>query len=71
MARALIARYHGEEAAAAAEERFDTLHVRRELPDEVEEFPFSAANGSVHLPALLPTPSASHAPRGAGCSQAV
>jgi tyrosyl-tRNA synthetase len=53
MARALCARYHGEEAAAAAEERFDTLHVRRELPDEVEEFSFSAANGSVHLPALL------------------
>ena len=38
LARALTARYHGEQAAAAAEERFDTLHVRRELPDEIEEF---------------------------------
>ena len=36
--RALTARYHGEEAAAAAEERFDTLHVRHELPDDIEEF---------------------------------
>jgi tyrosyl-tRNA synthetase len=53
MARALTARYHGDEAAAAAEERFDTLHVRRELPDEIEEFAFSAGNGVVHIPALL------------------
>jgi tyrosyl-tRNA synthetase len=53
MARQLTARYHGEEAAQAAEERFDTLHVRRELPDEVEEFAFSPENGQVHLPALM------------------
>jgi tyrosyl-tRNA synthetase len=53
MARALTARYHGDEAAGAAEERFDTLHVRRELPDEIEEFAFSADNGEVHIPALL------------------
>ena len=54
LARALTARYHGEQAAAAAEERFDTVHVRRELPDEIEEFAFTA-NGdeAVHLPALL------------------
>jgi tyrosyl-tRNA synthetase len=53
MARALTARYHGDAAARAAEERFDTLHVRRELPDEIEEFAFSADNGEVHIPALL------------------
>jgi tyrosyl-tRNA synthetase len=53
MARALTARYHGDEAAGAAEERFDTVHVRRELPDEIEEFAFSAHNGEVHIPALL------------------
>jgi tyrosyl-tRNA synthetase len=53
MARALTARYHGEEAAAAAEERFDTLHVRHELPDEIEEFAFSPENGQVHVPALM------------------
>ena len=41
----LTARYHGEEAAAAAQERFDTLHVRRELPDEIDEFAFSPEDG--------------------------
>jgi tyrosyl-tRNA synthetase len=53
MARALTARYHGEEAGGQAEERFDTLHVRRELPDEIDEFGFAADGGAVHLPALL------------------
>jgi tyrosyl-tRNA synthetase len=53
MARALTARYHGDEAAAAAEERFDTLHVRRELPDDIEEHRFQPENGQVHLPALM------------------
>jgi tyrosyl-tRNA synthetase len=53
MARALTARFHGEEAARAAEERFDTLHVRRELPDDVEEFAFAGDGGTVHVPALL------------------
>src|SRR3954470_333462 len=38
MAYELTARYHGDDAAAAARERFDTLHVRREIPEEVEEF---------------------------------
>jgi tyrosyl-tRNA synthetase len=53
MARALTARYHGEAAAAAAEERFDALHVRHELPEEIEDFAFAANGGAVHLPALL------------------
>jgi tyrosyl-tRNA synthetase len=53
MARALCALYHGEEAAAAAEERFDALHVRHELPDEIEDFAFAPNGDAVHLPALL------------------
>ena len=53
MARGLTARFHGEEAARVAEERFDTLHVRRELPEDVEEFAFAGEDGTVHLPALL------------------
>jgi tyrosyl-tRNA synthetase len=53
MAYVLTARYHGEEAARPARERFDTLHVRRELPDDIEEYAFSADNGEVHIPALL------------------
>src|ERR671916_646601 len=53
MAFALCARYHGEEAAGAAQERFDTLHVRREVPEEIEEFAFPDGGEPVHLPALL------------------
>jgi tyrosyl-tRNA synthetase len=53
LAYEICACYHGEAAAAAAQERFDTLHVRREIPDDVEEFTFRASNGPVHLPALL------------------
>jgi tyrosyl-tRNA synthetase len=53
MAFALTEQYHGEEAAQAAQERFDTLHVRHELPDEIEEFAFSPDDGQVHLPALM------------------
>jgi tyrosyl-tRNA synthetase len=53
LAHALCARYGGEAAADAAQERFDTLHVRRQLPDEIEEFAFTPENGQVHLPALL------------------
>jgi tyrosyl-tRNA synthetase len=53
MAYALTARYHGDKAAGAARERFDTLHVRRELPEEIDEFAFSPENGQVHLPALM------------------
>ena len=34
---ALTARFHGEEAARAAEAHFDRLHVEHELPDEIEE----------------------------------
>ena len=53
MALNLTERYHGSEAAVRARERFDTLHVRRELPEEIEEFGFNAENGQVHLPALM------------------
>jgi tyrosyl-tRNA synthetase len=53
MARGLTARYHGEEGAAAAEERFDALHVRHELPEEIEDFDFAPNGDAVHLPALL------------------
>src|SRR3954447_7801290 len=54
LARAITARYHGDQAARAAEVRFDRLHVERSAPDDVEEFAFAASNGGeVHLPALL------------------
>ena len=53
MALKLTERYHGRDAAARARDRFDTLHVRRELPEEIEEFAFRSDNGDVHVPALM------------------
>jgi tyrosyl-tRNA synthetase len=54
LARALVERFHGADAALAAEATFDSLHVRHEIPDEVPEVVWTM-NGSdvVHLPALL------------------
>jgi tyrosyl-tRNA synthetase len=53
LARSICARLHGEEAAAAAEEHFDRLHVERRAPDDVEELELAAGDGTVHLPALI------------------
>jgi tyrosyl-tRNA synthetase len=54
LARRLVARFHGEGAGDAAEARFDQVHVRRELPDEIPVARVSASDGEpVHLPALI------------------
>jgi tyrosyl-tRNA synthetase len=53
LARALVARYHGEEAAAIAEEHFDRLFVRHDAPEEVPTVEWTADGDTVHLPALL------------------
>jgi tyrosyl-tRNA synthetase len=56
MARAVVSLYHGGEAAAAAEKRFDVVHREREIPEDVPELglPASlAAEGTVWLPRLL------------------
>ncbi len=37
LALEIVARYHGADAARLAEERFEQVHARRELPDEIEE----------------------------------
>ncbi len=53
LARALVERFHGAEAAHAAEEAFDRVHIRHELPDDVPTIRWTLNGGSVHLPALL------------------
>jgi tyrosyl-tRNA synthetase len=54
LARRLVARFHSEEAATEAEARFDQLHVRREVPDDVPEVAAAPGDGgAVHLPALI------------------
>jgi tyrosyl-tRNA synthetase len=52
LAAAIVERFHGAEAAAAAEAHFNRLHVERELPAEIEEA-YLPAGELVHLPALL------------------
>ena len=52
LARRIVDRYHGEGAGAAAEQRFDQVHVRRELPDKIPAKRVETG-GTVHLPALL------------------
>jgi tyrosyl-tRNA synthetase len=53
LARALVERFHGPEAAETAAREFERVHVRHEVPDEIEELPVAAVNGSVHLPAAI------------------
>jgi tyrosyl-tRNA synthetase len=53
LARALVERFHGAEAAFAAEEAFDRVHIRHEVPDDVPTVQWTLNGGSVHLPALL------------------
>jgi tyrosyl-tRNA synthetase len=52
LARRLVDRFHGEGAGAAAEERFDQVHVRGELPDEIPTATVPD-DGDVHLPQLI------------------
>lgn len=54
LARRLVARFHDDAAAEAAERAFDRVHVEHRPPEEMPDasLPVDAA-GAVHLPALL------------------
>jgi tyrosyl-tRNA synthetase len=62
LARRLVDRFHGDGSGKGAEEAFDRIHVKGEVPDDVEEVDLDAIEGleiedglesEVHLPALL------------------
>jgi tyrosyl-tRNA synthetase len=53
LARAIVERFHGAEAAGAAAAHFERVFVQRDVPDDLEESPFSAADGTVHVPAVI------------------
>jgi tyrosyl-tRNA synthetase len=54
LARALVARFHDEQAAQAAERAFDRVHREHRPPEEVPDAPLAPnGDGLVHLPALL------------------
>jgi tyrosyl-tRNA synthetase len=61
LGRRIVERFHDAEAAAAAEERFDTVHVARQVPEDIPEIslreadgvPREGADGEAHMPALI------------------
>jgi tyrosyl-tRNA synthetase len=58
LGRRIVTRFHGEDAAVAAEEHFDRLFVRHEAPEEIEEMDLAPYVGEgdaeqVHLPLLM------------------
>lgn len=55
LARALVARFHDEAAATAAEANFDRVHVEHRPPEEMPEVLLDdgGGGGTIHLPALL------------------
>jgi tyrosyl-tRNA synthetase len=55
LARALVERFNGVDAAIAAEEAFDRVHVAHQAPEEMPFVDWPAADPVVHVPALLAT----------------
>ncbi|MFT4050283.1 MAG: tyrosine--tRNA ligase [Solirubrobacterales bacterium] len=53
LARAIVARFHSEDAAAAAEVHFDKLFKSHDLPDEIEELQITADGAEVHVPGVM------------------
>jgi tyrosyl-tRNA synthetase len=57
LARRVVERFWDRAAAEAAEERFDQVHVRKEVPDDVEvaeiRSDWIGDEGEVHLPLLM------------------
>jgi tyrosyl-tRNA synthetase len=51
LARAIVTRFHSAEAAEAAEQHFDRVHIDGGVPDDIEVLRLPA--GAAHLPAVL------------------
>ena len=53
LARSIVLRFHGQEAADGAQDAFDRQFVEHEVPLDVEEATFEPDGETVHLPAAL------------------
>jgi tyrosyl-tRNA synthetase len=53
LARALVARFHGPEAAEDAERGFDRVHVEGGIPEDLPDVVWPVSEPVVHLPALV------------------
>jgi tyrosyl-tRNA synthetase len=53
LAMELTARFHGTEAAEKAKEGFDSLHKKKEIPDEIEEVSIAATGADMGLATII------------------
>ncbi|MGH2958894.1 MAG: tyrosine--tRNA ligase, partial [Solirubrobacterales bacterium] len=53
LARAIVTRFHSEADADAAEAHFDRLFKSHDIPEDLEDFSFSANGEDIHVPGLL------------------
>jgi tyrosyl-tRNA synthetase len=53
LARTFVRMYHNEEAAKLAEEEFDRIFIKKEVPDEIEEFKIDAKNSEMNILDLI------------------
>ena len=53
IARRVVELYHGADEARAAEDRWTARFSRRELPEDLPEFPIAAGEVTVNIPEVL------------------
>ncbi|MCL4278654.1 MAG: tyrosine--tRNA ligase, partial [Ignavibacteriaceae bacterium] len=53
LARTLVRMYHNEESAIQAQEEFDRIFIKKEIPDEVEEFKIENNNSEINILDLI------------------
>ena len=53
LARTFVRMYHSEQAAIQAEEEFDRIFIKKEIPDEVEEFKINDTNSELNILDLI------------------
>ena len=53
LARKIVSMYHSEADAQSAEEEFDRIFIKKDLPDEIEDFAYASDSGGVGVLQLL------------------
>ncbi len=53
LARILVAMYHSEQASLEAEEEFDKIFIKKEVPDEIPEFKLNDDNDEINILDLI------------------
>ena len=53
LAREIVALYHSAESAQAAQDEFDRIFVKKDLPDEIEEMSYGSTGSRVNILQLL------------------